>query len=126
MAELPEAYRRGVAVYGSMFDFLEVLEKWSYRANKNREFFVDMCDTREVQELTFDSYLFKEMAKVTPAHHARMAINGAKAAIRNWMNPRSPLASAPPQITAREALNITRAAVTSGTGIDEASYVAAG
>jgi geranylgeranyl reductase len=112
--------------YGSMFDFLEVLEKYSYRGNKNREFFVDMCDTRDVQELTFDSYLFKEMAKMSPAHHARMALNGVKAALRNWMNPKSPLMTSPPQITAKQALNITRMAIADGTSVDERVYVNAG
>ena len=109
--------------YGAMFDFLEVLEKWSYRGNKNREFFVDMCDTKEVQELTFDSYLFKEMAKVSPAHHGRMAVNGVKAALRNWMSPKSPLASAPPLITAKQALAVTRRAIADGTGVDERVYL---
>jgi geranylgeranyl reductase len=112
--------------YGSMFDFLEVLERLSYRGNKNREFFVDMCDTKEVQELTFDSYLFKEMAKVTPAHHARMAISGVKAALRNWTNPRSPLSNGPPQITAKEALRTTRMAVADGTAVDERVFINAG
>jgi geranylgeranyl reductase len=109
--------------YGSMFDFLEVLERFSYRGNKNREFFVDMCDTRDIQELTFDSYLFKEMATVTPAHHARMAVNGVKAALRNWMRPRNPLMDSPPQITAKQALHITRMAVADGVGVDERAYV---
>jgi len=108
--------------YGAMFDFLEVLERYSYRGNKNREFFVDMCATTEVQELTFDSYLFKEMAKVTPAHHARMALNGVKAALRNWTHPRNPLSSGPPQITAKEALRVTRMAIADGTAVDERAY----
>ncbi len=108
--------------YGTMFDFLEVLERYSYRGNRNREFFVDMCDTKEVQELTFDSYLFKEMAKVSPATHVRMAVNGAKAAVRNWMHPKTPLSYAPPQMTAKQALVIARAAVADGTGIDERAY----
>jgi geranylgeranyl reductase len=108
--------------YGAMFDFLEVLERWSYRGNKNREFFVDMCDTKEIQELTFDSYLFKEMAKVTPAHHARMAISGVKAALRNWTHPRNPLRDGPPQITAKEALQLTRMAVADGVAADESAF----
>jgi geranylgeranyl reductase len=112
--------------YGAMFDFLEVLEKYSYRANKNREWFVDMCDTKDIQELTFDSYLFKEMAKVSPLVHGRMAVNGVKAALRNWMNPRTPLATAPPQITAKEALLITRAAVADGQSVDEQTFAHAG
>ena len=109
--------------YGAMFDFLEVLERYSYRGNKNREFFVDMCETRDVQELTFDSYLFKEMAKVSPASHARMAVSGVKAALRNWMRPRNPLMDSPPQITAKQALHLTRMAVADGTGVDERAYV---
>jgi geranylgeranyl reductase len=111
--------------YGAMFDFLEVLEKWSYRGNKNREFFVDMCDTKEVQELTFDSYLFKEMAKVSPAHHGRMALNGVKAALRNWTKPKNPLLAAPPQMTAKQALALTRAAISDGVAVDERSYASA-
>jgi geranylgeranyl reductase len=112
--------------YGAMFDFLEVLERFSYRGNKNREFFVDMCDTESVQKLTFDSYLFKEMAKVAPTHHAKMAINGAKAALRNWMQPRTPLATMPPSITAKQALHLTRMAVADGVGVEERDYASAG
>ena len=108
--------------YGTMFDFLEVLEKLSYRGDKNREFFVDMCSTKEVQELTFDSYLFKEMAKVTPAHHARMAISGVRAALNNWTQPRVPLSAGPPNITAKDALARTRMALSDGVAVDEAAF----
>jgi geranylgeranyl reductase len=122
-----ERYEKGwQKKYGAMFDFLEVLEKWSYRANKNREFFVDMCATEEVQRLTFDSYLFKEMAKVAPSHHVRMAVNGAKAAVRNWMTPRLPIATEPPSMTAKQALLLTRAAVSDGVGVDDRAYASAG
>ncbi|MFY9780620.1 MAG: geranylgeranyl diphosphate reductase [Candidatus Baltobacteraceae bacterium] len=109
--------------YGAMFDFLEALEKWSYRTNHNREIFVDMCDTREVQELTFDSYLFKQMAHVSPFGHVRMGMNGVKAALREWMRPRSPLSDAPPKITAKEALALTRMAISDGVGVDQKAYV---
>ncbi|MGP6156809.1 MAG: geranylgeranyl diphosphate reductase [Vulcanimicrobiaceae bacterium] len=109
--------------YGAMFDFLESLERWSYTANRNREIFVDMCDTREVQALTFDSYLFKSMAHVSPVHSIRMAANGVKAALREWMRPRSPLSDAPPKITAKEALALTRMAVSDGVGLDSKEYV---
>ncbi len=112
--------------YGAMFDFLEVLERYSYRGNRNREFFVDMCDTREVQTLTFDSYLFKEMAKVMPTVHARMAIHGVKAAVSNWMKPRTPIADGPPAITAKQAIAATKMAISDGVGVDDRAYVNAG
>ncbi len=112
--------------YGAMFDFLEALERWSYCGNRNREFFVDMCETKEVQTLTFDSYLFKQMATVMPGHHARMAVNGVKAAVKNWMHPKTPLLDGPPQITAKEALQATRGALSAGAGVDDRTYAHAG
>jgi geranylgeranyl reductase len=93
--------------YGAMFDFLEFLEKASYTSNFKREFFVDMCATRDVQQLTFDSYLFKEMAKMAPGDHLRMAFEAATRAVAAWMRPRRPIAAAPPEITAKEALHAT-------------------
>jgi hypothetical protein len=41
------------------------------------------------------------------------------------MSPRTPLATAPPQITAKEALLITRAAVADGQGTDERAFAQA-
>ena len=52
--------------YGAMFDFLEFLEKIAYLSNGKREWFTDMCRVKTVQRLTFDSYLFKDMATVKP------------------------------------------------------------
>jgi len=109
--------------YGAMFDFLEFLENWSYTSNFKREFFVDMCSTRDVQQLTFDSYLFKEMAKMAPGDHLRMAYEASTRAVLAFMRPRQPLAVAPPQITAKEALHATRAAISEGV---QAEYATAG
>ncbi|GAC1415512.1 MAG: geranylgeranyl diphosphate reductase [Candidatus Velthaea sp.] len=109
--------------YGAMFDFLEFLENWSYTSNFKREFFVDMCSTRDVQQLTFDSYLFKEMAKMAPGDHLRMGYEAATRAVAAWLLPRRPLTDAPPQITAKEALQATRAAIGDGVA---AEYATAG
>jgi geranylgeranyl reductase len=111
--------------YGAMFDFLEFLENISYTSNFKREFFVDMCDVETVQKLTFDSYLFKQMAHVKPQQHVNLALNAARAAMGNFLHKRSPLLSEPPNITAKEALALTRIAVTSGTIADEKTYVTA-
>ncbi len=106
--------------YGSMFDFLEFLEKLSYTTNARREWFTDMCRVRSVAELTFDSYLFKDMAKVKPAHHFDMAYEGAVAAVLNWwLAPKRPLSTAPPQITAKEAIVATRRAIAAGLAVEE-------
>jgi hypothetical protein len=52
-----------------------------------------------------------------------MALNGVKAALRNWSHPKNPLLDAPPQITAKQALQLTRAAIADGVGVDERSLV---
>jgi geranylgeranyl reductase len=107
--------------YGAMFDFLEFLEKASYTSNFRREFFVDMCSTRDVQQLTFDSYLFKEMAKMAPGDHLRMAYESAIRGVNAWMSRKAPIASAPPTITAKEALHLTRSAINDGATAEYAT-----
>lgn len=111
--------------YGAMFDFLEFLERASYTSNKKREWFSDMCRVPTVQRLTFDSYLFKDMANVKPLDHVNLMFEGAISAVTHWwLDPKRPLHEAPPQITAKEALVATRAAVRAGVGVEEAAAVA--
>jgi len=106
--------------YGSMFDFLEFLEKIAYTSNKRRDWFTDMCRVNTVQRLTFDSYLFKDMATVQPYDHLNLAFEGAVYATLNWWtNPRKPVASAPPNITAKEAVRATRMAISAGVGTED-------
>jgi geranylgeranyl reductase len=108
--------------YGAMFDFLEFLEKVSYTSHFKREWFTDMCRVNTVQRLTFDSYLFKDMATVRPMDHINLMFEGAISAVVNWrLAPKAPLSAAPPQITAKEALAATRSAIRNGVGIEEAT-----
>lgn len=108
--------------YGAMFDFLEFLERASYTSNNKREWFTDMCRVKTVQRLTFDSYLFKDMASVRPFDHLNLAFEGAVSAVIHWwLAPKKPLCEAPPAITAKEALLATRAAVTAGVAVEEAA-----
>ena len=106
--------------YGAMFDFLEFLEKASYTSNARREWFTDMCRVDTVQKLTFDSYLFKDLATVKPADHINLAYEGVISAVVNWWAcPRTPLFAAPPSITAKEAVVATRRAIAAGVSVEE-------
>jgi geranylgeranyl reductase len=106
--------------YGAMFDFLEFLEKISYMSNAKREWFTDMCRVDTVQKLTFDSYLFKDMATVKPFDHINLMYEGAIGAVTNWwLAPRTPLRTSPPNITAKEAVVATRRAIAAGVAIEE-------
>jgi hypothetical protein len=53
-----------------------------------------------------------------------MAYEAATRAVVAWMRPRAPLAQAPPQITAKEALRATRAAIADGVTADDAPIFA--
>jgi geranylgeranyl reductase len=106
--------------YGAMFDFLEFLETASYTSNTRREWFTDMCRVDTVQKLTFDSYLFKDLATVKPTDHINLAYEGVISAVINWWAcPRTPLYSAPPTITAKEAAVATRRAIAAGVSVEE-------
>jgi geranylgeranyl reductase len=110
--------------YGKMFDFLEFLEKVSYTTNKRRELFVDLCDTKNVQRFTFDSYLFKQMVPVGPKDQAKMTLDTIARIYDVWSKPRTPIATAPPDITAKQALHLTRQAVNAGVDADEMAALA--
>lgn len=121
-AKLESYEKRWQKKYGSMFDFLEFLEKIAYTSNGKREWFTDMCRVKTVQRLTFDSYLFKDMAHVAPTSHLDLMFESAIAAVSTWwLAPRKPLCSAPPQITAKEAVIATRRAIAAGVGVGDAA-----
>ncbi len=48
--------------YGSMYTFLRFLQAWGYGNERQMEVFTEMCRNKDVQRLTFDSYMHKQMA----------------------------------------------------------------
>ena len=63
-ANLQEYQRRWKKQYGSMYTFLTQLQKIYFGSDKKFEVFTEMCRDIDVQRLTFDSYLHKEMAQL--------------------------------------------------------------
>jgi geranylgeranyl reductase len=58
--------------YRSMYVFLQWLQKWGYGNERQMEVFTDMCRNNDVQELTFESYMHKNMAPVPWLAQMRM------------------------------------------------------
>lgn len=58
--------------YGTMYRFLRWLQQWGYGNERQMEVFTDMCRNRDVQQLTFESYLHKRMAPVPWLAQMRM------------------------------------------------------
>jgi geranylgeranyl reductase len=52
--------------YGITYKVLDILQRVFYRSDATREAFVEMCADRDVQKLTFDSYLYKTVVPANP------------------------------------------------------------
>ena len=52
--------------YGLTYKVLDLLQTVFYRSDATREAFVEMCADKDVQRLTFDSYLYKTVVPANP------------------------------------------------------------
>ncbi|MDC0832203.1 Geranylgeranyl hydrogenase BchP Geranylgeranyl reductase [Geitlerinema sp. FC II] len=52
--------------YGMTYLVLDLLQRVFYRTDATREAFVEMCADKDVQKLTFDSYLYKTVVPANP------------------------------------------------------------
>ncbi|NEO14503.1 geranylgeranyl reductase [Moorena sp. SIO3F7] len=52
--------------YGMTYKVLDILQRVFYNSDASREAFVEMCADKDVQRLTFDSYLYKTVVPANP------------------------------------------------------------
>jgi geranylgeranyl reductase len=64
--ELKVYLKRWDKKYGLTYKVLDILQTVFYRTDATREAFVEMCSDRDVQKLTFDSYLYKTVVPANP------------------------------------------------------------
>jgi geranylgeranyl reductase len=69
---LRSARRRFMRTHGGVFWILGIMQKYWYSSDKRRERFVSICRDRDVQQLTWDAYMNKELVKARPIAHARI------------------------------------------------------
>ncbi|MCP9884902.1 geranylgeranyl reductase [Synechococcus sp. ATX 2A4] len=60
--------------YGATYKVLELLQNIFYRNDAAREAFVEMCDDKDVQRLTFDSYLYKRVVMMNPWQQLKLTL----------------------------------------------------
>ena len=58
--------------HGRVFWILGVMQYFWYQSDRRREKFVKICEDRDVQRLTFESYMNKELARKDPMAHVRI------------------------------------------------------
>lgn len=66
------ARKRFMKAHGTVFWVLGMMQYFWYANDKRRERFVSMCDDKDVQKLTFDAYMNKELVRAKPMAHVRI------------------------------------------------------
>lgn len=65
-ADLKLYLKRWDKKYGMTYLVLDLLQRVFYRTDATREAFVEMCSDKDVQKMTFDSYLYKTVVPANP------------------------------------------------------------
>jgi len=68
--------------YGATYKVLEILQNIFYSNDAAREAFVEMCDDKDVQRLTFDSYLYKRVVAMNPWQQLKLTVLTLAAVLR--------------------------------------------
>jgi len=85
MAALRAYERSWWKEYGTMYRFLRWLQKWGYGNQRQMEVFTDMCRNKDVQQLTFESYMYKEMAPMPWIKQMKMTGDIMVAQVRHYL-----------------------------------------
>ena len=69
---LKQGRQRFMKQHGKVFWILGVMQYFWYQNDRRREKFVKICEDRDVQRLTFESYMHKKLARKDPMAHVRI------------------------------------------------------
>ena len=69
---LKQARKDFLRQHGRVFWILGVMQYFWYQSDKRRERFVKMCEDPDVQRLTFESYMNKQLVRRDPMAHVRI------------------------------------------------------
>ncbi len=72
VSALAQARKRFMKAHGTVFRVLGIMQWFWYSSDRLRERFVAICKDRDVQQLTFESYMNKELARKKPMAHVRI------------------------------------------------------
>jgi geranylgeranyl reductase len=69
---LRQARRRFMRLHGPVFWILGIMQDYWYSSDNRRERFVTICRDKDVQQLTWDAYMNKELVRARPLAHVRI------------------------------------------------------
>ncbi|MHA7819726.1 MAG: geranylgeranyl diphosphate reductase [Erythrobacter sp.] len=70
--QLKRARARFMKEHGRVFWILGMMQYFWYSSDKRRERFVDMCDDKDVQQLTWQAYMNKKLVRKKPMAHVKI------------------------------------------------------
>ncbi len=70
--QLAQARKRFMKAHGRVFWVLGIMQRFWYSSDKRRERFVSMCADPDVQRLTWEAYMNKELVRGNPMAHVRI------------------------------------------------------
>jgi len=68
------ARRRFMKAHGQVFWILGIMQRYWYANDRRRERFVQICRDPDVQRLTWDAYMTKELVRADPLAHLRIFV----------------------------------------------------
>jgi geranylgeranyl reductase len=71
-SKLKLARKNFMKLHGRVFWVLGILQYFWYQNDRRRERFVKICEDKDVQRLTFESYMNKELVRKKPMAHVRI------------------------------------------------------
>lgn len=71
---LATARRRFMKLHGRVFWILGIMQYFWYGSDTRRERFVSICRDKDVQRLTFDAYMNKQLVRSEPMAHVRILL----------------------------------------------------
>lgn len=83
---LSGARKKFMRLHGRVFWILGIMQWVWYRSDGLRERFVAICKDKDVQQLTWDAYMNKELVRAKPAAHARIFFKDLAHLFR-WVSP---------------------------------------
>jgi geranylgeranyl reductase len=69
---LATARKRFMKEHGTVFLVLGIMQRFWYTTDKRRERFVSICKDKDVQQMTFESYMHKKLTRKKPMQQVRI------------------------------------------------------
>ena len=103
--------------YGTTYKVLEILQNIFYSNDGAREAFVEMCDDKDVQRLTFDSYLYKRVVAMKPWQQLKLTFMTLGSVLRGGALAPNTYKPVPSTVRGEEEVNKILSATDLSSGI---------